>query len=61
MSVPYIRFNDPLFPWYWRITQGFANLADGIVTVLTLGLVCPAFGQRCARDCLKWGLQRTDG
>jgi len=56
----YVHFNNPLFPWYWRIAQGLANLTDGIITIVTLGFVNPGFGSRCAIDCLKWGIGRMD-
>ena len=54
----YLHFNEPLNPWWWRITQGFANLTDGIIAITTLGFINPTFGTTCARRCLKWGLTR---
>jgi hypothetical protein len=56
----YIHINEPLNPWWWRITQGFANLTDGIIAILTLGFITPTFGTRCALGNLKWGLNKLE-
>ena len=41
-------------------TQGFANLTDGIIAILTLGFITPTFGTRCALGNLKWGLNKLE-
>ena len=56
----YIHINEPLNPWWCRITQGFANLTDGIIAILTLGFITPTFGTRGALGNLKWGLNKLE-
>lgn len=53
-----LRINKIEQDWYWGILQGFSNILDGLVLVLTLGLYSMNLTLMCAVRGARAGHER---